>query len=246
MKINKIRDLVLVDIDENKSMVIACDSCGSIGDKPHDALKVPPFITGKYTVRVGLLEVLSSGAEVVTVIDNVCAEMKPTGEEIIKGIKSELELANINSVALNGSTEENFPCVSTGLGITIIGISEKSKLRVNNIKDDILIYSIGIPKVGEEISYEYDEDIFQYDVLYYLRELKEVKEIVPVGSKGILYEAEELAKNNCMEFILEENLSIDINRSCGPATVAIIAVDKNIEEKIKAIKNSHKIGIIKK
>jgi len=129
--------------------------------------------------------------------------------------------------------------------MTIIGIGEKSKLRVNNIKDDVIIYSIGIPKVGEEISYEYDEDIFQYDVLYYLRELKGVKEIVPIGSKGILYEAEELAKNNGMEFILEENPNIDVNRSCGPATVAIIALDKNIEEKIKVIKNSHKIGIIK-
>ena len=171
MKIDKIRDLVLIDIDENKSMVIACDSCGGIGDKPHDALKVPAFITGKYTVRVGLLEVLSSGADIVTVIDNVCAEMEPTGEEIIKGIKSELKLANIDNVALTGSTEENFSCASTGLGMTVIGIGEKSKLRVNNIKDEVAVYSIGIPKVGGEINYEYDEDIFQYDVLYYLKSL---------------------------------------------------------------------------
>ena len=53
------------------------------------------------------MEVLCTGAEIVSITDAVC-EMGPTGSEIIRGIKQELKEANINNITLNGSTEENF------------------------------------------------------------------------------------------------------------------------------------------
>jgi hypothetical protein len=60
MDVLKIRDLTLIKIDSEKTMVIACDSCGSIGMKKYDVLKVPPFFTGKFTTKVALMEVLCS------------------------------------------------------------------------------------------------------------------------------------------------------------------------------------------
>jgi len=242
MKMKKIRDLILVDIDEEKTMVIACDSSGSIGEKENDVLKVSPFITGKYCARVGLLEIISTNAEVIAVIDNVCNEMYPTGEQIIKGIEEELACANLIDVALGGSTEENFPSFSTALGVTVIGMGRKQTLKINNVQKDGLIYSVGLPKVGGEINIKGDEEIIEYNTLMSLLGLHGVMEIVPVGSKGILYEAKELAKYNNKEFILSVNEGIDIYKSAGPATCIIIAIDKSIEGDIKKIPNSFKIG----
>lgn len=245
MDIKKVRDLIIISIDEEKAMIIACDSCGSIGNKEYDVLKVEPFITGKYGVRVGLLEVMAANAQIVTVIDNVCAEMEPTGREIIRGIESELSNAGLTNVALGGSTEENFPAFSTGLGVTVIGIANKKDIKVNSIEKSSVIYSVGVPKVGSELNYYDDKDIFQYSTLKELLSKGGVYEIVPVGSKGILYEAQELARSNNRVFTLECDSNIDIHRSAGPATIAIVCVDEAIEDEIKNIPNSYKIGRIK-
>jgi len=132
MKVNKVRDLTLVSIDEKKTMVISCDSCGGIGLKDGDFLKIPPFYVGKFAARVALFEVLSSGANVVCITNAVCNEMDPTGQEVIKGIKEELKFLNLDNITLTGSTEENFNTNSTAVGITAIGIIENDKLKIKN------------------------------------------------------------------------------------------------------------------
>ncbi|MBU5485605.1 alpha-ribazole-5-phosphate synthase [Clostridium sp. MSJ-11] len=247
MKINKIRDLTLVSIDSNKTMVIACDSCGSIGMKEGDALKVPSIFVGKLTLRVAMFEVLSSGANIVAITNAVCNEMEPTGKEIIKGIEEELECAGIDKIALNGSTEENFKTTSTALGITVVGIVDNANLKVNNIKEDCLLISIGMPKVGGEINLSSkDEDIADYDDLYKMLETQGVFEIVPVGSKGILYEGELLARNNNMNLNLVDNMSIDLHKTCGPATVLIAAVSHEAYENLKTMKRVRLIGKLNK
>lgn len=248
MRIDKIRDLTLIKLTEDKNLIVACDSCGGIGSKPKDVLKVPAFIVGKLTARVALMEVLCTGAEIVTITDAVCNEMEPTGREIIRGIKEELKEARIDNGILNGSTEENFPTKATGLGITTVGIVGNDKMKVNNIKKDCLVISIGIPKVGKEINIEgYDEEIANYNHIYSLLKEEEVYEIVPVGSKGILYEAEELAKSNNYKFYLKEDkVSIDIRKTAGPATVIIAAISKEIYKKLKGINNINVLGEIKR
>lgn len=242
MEVKKIRDLTLIKIDENKTMVVACDSCGSVGMKQGDSLKVYPFYTGKYTARVALLEVLCTGAEVVTVVDAICNEMKNTGEEIIRGIEEELKGAGINRVVLTGSTEENFPTVSTALGITVIGIVETEVLKVNSVTTNSIVVSIGMPKVGEEIKLNKDEDIVHYRDIEILLHTKGVYEIIPVGSKGIFVEACQLAKINGMKLQIEKNINVDINKSAGPSTVIIAAVSERAMGNIKHLKNLNIIG----
>jgi hypothetical protein len=245
MKISKVRDLTLVEINNENVLVVACDSSGSIGLKEGDVLKVPPYFTGKFTARVTILEVMSTGADIITIADAVCCEMNPTGEEIIRGIKEELMAAEVSDIVLTGSTEENFPTFSTGLGVTTIGIVEKKKIKVKNISRDSSVIVVGIPKVGNEINLEKDDQIVSYSQLKKLLADSSVFEIVPCGSKGIQYEVEALAEENGLQFKLIEDIKVNVKRSCGPATVIIAAVDtESVPRLLKEINNSSCIGYL--
>ncbi|MFT8314569.1 MAG: alpha-ribazole-5-phosphate synthase [Clostridium sp.] len=247
MEVRKIRDLSLISIDEERIMVIACDSCGGIGVKEGDTLKVPTIYVARFTVRVAIMEVICSGAEIITITNAVCNEMKDTGIEVIKGIKEELRLAGIDDIALTGSTEENFKTISTGIGITAIGMVSKDKLKVNSVKEEAIIVSIGIPKVGDEIDLVKDAEIVDYVTLYKLQQSEYVYEIVPVGSKGIAYEAEMLAKNNGFKVKFNTGLLVDIHKSGGPSTCVIAAVNsKKIGEIIKNFNNVNIIAYLVK
>ncbi|HEY5560762.1 MAG TPA: AIR synthase related protein [Clostridiaceae bacterium] len=247
MEIKKIRDLSLISIDDKKKMVIACDSCGGIGMKAMDVLKVPPFYVGRFTTRVALLEVLSTGAEVVTITNTICNEMEPTGKEIIKGILEELKEACLKDIILTGSTEENFITNSTALGITVIGIALNSVLKVNRVKEEALIISIGLPKFGDEINLTYDNQIVDYNSIKELLLEGSVYEIVPVGSKGIAYEVEQLAINNKMLPYFNEGIKVDLKKSSGPATCVIAAININsLKSVLNLVPNVNIIGYLKK
>lgn len=231
MKVRKVRDLTLITLHSDQTMVVACDSCGGIGSKAGDILKVPPVYVGSFTARVVIMEVMCSGAEIVTVTNAVCNEMEPTGREIIKGIQKELKAAGIDEIVLTGSTEENFSPPSTGVGVTAIGIADNKKLKINST-EEALIISVGIPKVGDEINLEGDREIIDYTTIKELLEKPWVYEIVPVGSKGIVYEAEQLAINNNLELILEDDIKVDIRKSAGPATCIIAAISKEYQRNV--------------
>lgn len=134
MEIKKIRDLSLIRLDETRTMVVACDSCGGVGSKKWDAYKVPPVYVGGFSARVVLLELICAGAKVVALTDNICNEMDNTGKEIIAGIKKELKAAGIEDVILTGSTEENFATVSTAVGMTAVGLADQKDLKVNSVR----------------------------------------------------------------------------------------------------------------
>ncbi|AGK96214.1 hypothetical protein [Clostridium pasteurianum] len=247
MEVKKIRDLSLISIDENRIIVIACDSCGGIGMKEGDTFKVPTIYAARFTVRVAIMEVICSGAEIITITNAVCNEMNDTGMAVIKGIKEELMLAGINDMTLTGSTEENFKTISTGIGITAIGMVSKDKLKVNSVKEEAIIVSIGLPKVGHEISFVKDDEIIDYDTICKLQQSKDVYEIVPVGSKGIAYETEMLARNNGFKLKFKTELLVDTHKSGGPSTCVIAAVDlKKIDEIIKDFNNVSIIGYLMK
>ncbi|VBB07649.1 Hypothetical protein LUCI_2914 [Lucifera butyrica] len=246
MRIKKIRDLTFIDLDRKRTIVIACDSCGSIGLKEHDVLKVPPFITGQYTARVAILEVLCAGAKVIGLTNTICNEMEPTGREIIRGIKAELKDAGIDSVALTGSTEENFPSFSTGLGITAIGIADKAKLKVNSVKDAALVLALGRPMLGQEIVDSPKTSMVDYPLIQELLKQEEIYELVPVGSKGILYEVYQLAWNNSLKLILNDAVDVDIHRSAGPSTVVLAAVKPDAWPMINFAGNMEVIGRLSK
>lgn len=217
------RDVEIVPVDESKYITIACDSCGAIGSKELDIVKVTPYIVGRLTARVVLMETAAVGAMPKTIAAAISNEPYPTGEGIIEGIKDELLSMNIQELPMAVSTEKNVPTRQTGLGITVVGVCEKSSLRVASSKSGDIVYCLGIPKVGDEIKDVDDSEIAQGKHIQELMRAGEVHDIVPVGSKGILKEAEMLAANTCCRLSLETSISIDVEKSAGPSTCLIFS-----------------------
>lgn len=245
MKKQKYRDLTLISFSENKTMVIGCDSCGGVGLKENDVLKVAPYYVGRLTARVGILEVICTGAEVVTVVDAVCNEMESTGTEIIRGIEDELAQAGVDNVILTGSTEENFSTSSTALGLTVIGIVDKKDMRINRVEKNAVVLCIGVPKVGGEINLEYDSEIAGYSDIKNLLASEEVYELIPVGSKGILYEAQNIAEYYNLDLEIKEGTPVDIYKSAGTATCVLAVVKESLLEKIDFTENVSLIAVLK-
>lgn len=226
------RDLSIVNLDSEKALVIACDSLGGIGSKEYDKIRVANSLLGKFTARVALMELMASGATPISVVDTLSVELKPTGEEIIAGIKEELAKIGIDDL-LTGSTEENVVTVQTGIGVTAIGSVEIDQLRVGSSQQEDLIVAIGLPKVGDQVLADLSQ-IADLDLLIELLKLDYIHEILPVGSKGILYEAQLLAKSNGLELSLVKS-KVDLQKSAGPATVLLVTVAAEDLTRLKVI-----------
>jgi hypothetical protein len=222
------RDVEVVQIDSNYSIVTACDSCGGVGLKKNDIVKVPPYISGRFTARVAIMEVLSINAIPKTISIAICNEPSPTGNEIISGVVEELKAANLDSIPMTISTEKNIETSQTALGITVVGICNNENIRAAKSKAGDYIYSLGVPKVGNELNGFEDTDIVQINHIMKLLKLKGVSDIVPIGSKGILKEIEMLCKNIGCKFIYEPESYIDVHKSAGPSTCLIFTCSEDI------------------
>ena len=230
MKAWQRRDLTIVPANNN-CLVIACDSCGAIGFKDGDVFKLPPRYTGKFTARVALTEVMCAGAMPVAITNGVSCEMHPTGEETILGIQEEMQNANITDIVLTGSTEENFATSMTALAITVIGTINESDLRFGRADQGDKFILFGKPFVGSEVDLESKGF---YTEIRQLLQLTEVKEIIPVGSKGVAYEAEILANLNDAQFLLYKT-EIDYYKSAGPVTCLLILCAESAVSQVLAI-----------
>lgn len=218
-------------------MVIACDSAGGIGPKTGDQIKVSGEIIGKFTTRVALMEVLAVGAKPISIINTLSVEYNPTGKEIIKGIKGELAQVGLNeTILINGSTEENVQTWQTGIGVTVIGIAVQDKMLLASSHNNDLLVAIGLPLVGEEVLAKGDLSADLGDVKQLLA-IQGVHEIIPVGSKGIAYEADLLARMSGLTCRYQKDLALDLDKSAGPTTTILASVTEagldHIKLKIK-------------
>jgi len=244
VNIRKYRDLRLIDINKDQILVISCDSAGGIGNKENDIVKTDPEIVGQFTTKVALMEVLAFGAKPITVVDTLSVEMNDTGKKVIKGVRNVLEsLSNDLDLdnMITGTTEENFPVSVTGIGITVIGIINKCNWTKPKTYPGLVAAIVGIPNVGNEVL-ENGDIIIDIKNLMALKEKRYIKEILPVGSKGILYELKEMARTNNIDFKLEENQILDLKKSAGPATCTIISIEEN---KYKEFKSNFPIPVNK-
>ncbi|AOT70949.1 AIR synthase related protein [Geosporobacter ferrireducens] len=221
---SKHRDISLVALQGDQMLVIACDSCGAVGSKAGDQVKVPPHIVGKYTTRVAVMEVMATGAKPVAVTANICNEPSPTGEEIMEGIRQELEEWDLK-LPITISTEKNMPTAMTALGITLIGTVAKSQLMIGKISPGDLVYSLGLPKIGDDVAADQGE-IADARVMKKLLQLEGVKEIIPVGSSGIKGEVNKLAEAYQLRFDVLNDERLDMEKSAGPCTVVLVVTDR--------------------
>ncbi len=238
MKVLKYRDLTVCSTD-GVCIVCACDSCGGVGEKQGDVLKYPAYITGRYTARGALMEIISYGCKVVSVSDTVCCEMLPTGKEIIRGVIDEMALAGIDKSLLNGSTEENMTTTMTGVGVSVIGLCDKPRQFEVNAGDFGVLF--GKIKSGSDILDTpgvIDEEIICYDDIKAIRNIEKTAEIVPIGSKGIKYEALLLSKLHNLKFEFSDSFNGDILKSGGPSTAALVSVKEENLDKVLSLKDT--------
>lgn len=223
---NQFRDLTVISLNTETSLVIACDSSAGIGEQPLDAVQIDPAVSAAYSLRVPLMELLCVGADPLTVVDTIGNELVPTGERIIHGLKSELNKAGLNGVSLNGSTEDNMLTKTTSVGVTVIGQISGNKIpTMVAMMDQLVVYQLGTPYVGEEVK-PHLATIFSYDQVQQIRHNPAVVDMLPVGSKGIAYELEQLAATHSLA---KTRTDIDLQspvltKSAGPATVVLIGV----------------------
>lgn len=221
------RDPEYFEIDGDKIVVIACDSCGGIGLKESDVLNAPNELVGSLTARVPVMELLSLGVEVNTISITITNESSPTADEIIDGVKSELSSLNLNYVI---STEKNMKTNMTGVGITAIGTIEKRNLKLSSC-DHKFVFIAGVPSVGDQVIANKD-NIFNIEMIKILIEDEDIIEIIPCGSTGI---AGELSKYMNCDINDYESFEM-LNKSCGPSTAGLVLTKRDILYKYNFLK----------
>ncbi len=233
MNIKQIRDLTVIDFDEYRYLGIACDSCGGIGLKEHDVVKAPPQLTAYHTGKVVLAELMSMGFTPMIMADGLAVEMNDTGKQLIEGFNQVLSKLKTTKVHLTGSTEENMKSVQTSMGVTCIGVCEKDKLKYKKTEKNHVCLLVGLPMVGNDVVNNPDKimDIDDYEKLYLNNY---IKEIIPVGSRGISAELNGLCEYNNLKIIYEDKITVDINRSGGPSCSCLITIE---EKNMHIIKN---------
>ena len=236
MEIKQVRDLTLISIDENRYMGISCDSCGAIGNKEFDVVKATPQITAYQTAKVALAELMSMGFTPLVLSNGLAVEMNDTGKQLIEGFNSALSMLKTCKVHLTGSTEENMKTVQTSMGVTCIGVCDKDKLKYKKTTNHDICILLGLPLVGNDVINNPDKilDVSDYENLY-LCDI--IKEILPIGSRGISSELNDLCEYNNLNFKYKDNISLDITKSAGPSCCCLITLDGLNIEKIVQLSN---------
>lgn len=229
----KYRDLTILPMCQGKSMVIACDVSASIGEKEYDTFKIPLRITSAFTLRVVLFELLAYGVEPKVIISLVGNDMETIGKPFLNALRDELDKAHLLDVEINGSTEENMLAKTTSIGITGIAYVDNKDMRGKVLHDGDLLYCLGKPYVGEYALKNIDA-LPTYDDIRKLHTIEGVVDILPIGSKGIIFESAEMGRTSGLycELLDEYKNSNFIKQSAGPATAVLIGVKKGYEEKL--------------
>lgn len=224
--LQKVRDLTIIDINETQYIVVACDSDGGIGTKELDVVQVSEEVLGAFAVRVPMFEIIASGAMPMLVVDCLSVEMAGTGEKLIRAIKAYAARAGLLSeLQFTGSTEDNVPTRQTGIGITVLGVVDKTAFYPGRAKAGEVVVCAGIPKSAPQHEVRLDDaEILTIEELIKLRSQPAVSDMLPVGSKGVLYEANQLAASAGLAFRPGTDLRVALDQSGGPSTCALFAV----------------------
>jgi len=218
-------------------IVIATDSSGSIGEKEGDWLHVKTEIAASHCLRVCLNELYAVGAVPDIIISTVSNEFDDTGVMILEGIHETCQRYHITSYEINGSSEENFPTMMTGFGITVVGHANKLQWQKTCEGDYCYIY--GWPFVGEEVL-EHEEDLLNALIIQKLFKEYDIHDFLPCGSGGIISEIGVLCEQTELTLMherLDESFDSQIlYESAGPSTCGILTTPEKItDEQIKLL-----------
>lgn len=230
-------DVSILKIPTGHAIVVGSTSSGAIGSKSMDKVKVEGKVLGKFLARVGLIDVAATGAFPIMLSATLGVEKEPTGREILEGIRREAAVLGLElNQVLMENTEENFETVQTGVGLTVVGFANENELRVGKSMPGDLLVAVGKPKVGNEvISSEAKGEIADLKSVIWLSQKKYVHDIVSVGTFGIAYEARMMAQAVGRQLKLAEKISVDMEKSAGPATVALVTMNPEKFEELASV-----------
>jgi hypothetical protein len=220
--VRRFRD-VLYWLDGAAAYVLACDSNAGIGQRPHDALRQPPAETGYSAAKVALMEVLAVGATPFVLTNALGGPRDDYGQQILSGIQAAIDEVDAD-VTLTGSDETNVATEQTAVGVTVVGHAEASALRLGGTGAGDVIACVGLPKDGLIVPYtEGQDDVADLRDVQNAARLEFVHELLPVGSRGIGYEAQQLAAgtNGIVHF---RESSVDLVISAGSSTCFLVTL----------------------
>ena len=229
------RDISVFEVDQNLVLVVGCDSAGGIGPKPLDEVKVSGYTLGRFTARVALMEVLSVGAKPFCLTNTLGVEPDPTGLEIVRGIQSEVDALGL-PLDLIGSMEKTVKVQQTGIGVTIVGLTTKNKLRIGLSMPNDLIVAVGLPKVKDDVlPAEQRNEIADLQDLLTLVGCEFVHDVIPVGSLGTRHEVKVLCQDASLGAKLDDACGFNFDSSAGPATVILVTVGTDDLHKLSGL-----------
>ncbi|MBA4536846.1 ATP-binding protein [Bacillus aquiflavi] len=224
------RDVVTIELNREEVLVIASDNSGSIGLKKNDSVHVPYDIVAYYSFRVAVMECIAAGAVPFSVVmHNFCGDEALNA--LISGVKQGMKELSLNQLEITGSTESNFQMEQSALGMIVLG--KRNHLTENDLylTDNLRVAVIGSPLVGEEVITSKHE-IAPLSLFKWAFEQDGIKAILPVGSKGILFELNQLF-TNCTFELHHVKGKVDLLKSSGPSTCFIIVYVEKITSSLK-------------
>ncbi len=242
----QVRDLSVLAVAPGMLLVVACDSVGGIGPKPHDTYPASAYEVGRFAARVPLSEIVACGATPLLLTNTLAVERTPTGDAILAGIDDEMRDAGMNpATMLTGSTEENVVTAATGVGITVLGIVAAGNFRPGRATAGDLVACIGTPKSAPyHVLLSNDPSLLTPRLLRRLQEITGVGDILPVGSRGVAAEAHDLAHTANLQFTPAATTTIDLVASGGPATCCIAVLASDVLPHLRAMPDFPPIAII--
>jgi hypothetical protein len=225
------RNIITIPLTSEESLIIASDNSGGIGMKTVDYVQVSYETVAYYSFRVAAMECIAAGGFPVSVVlHNFCGDH--TWSELINGIQKGLAELNLEDVPITGSTESNFHLLQSAVGLVVLGKRSLSKISEKIFASDFKLAVIGSPLVGNEVI-THSNQVVPLSIFQEVCKFEETM-VWPVGSKGILYELNQMFTNKeFTEDLLSTNL--DVLKSSGPATCFIIAFEPNQEKALKKI-----------
>jgi hypothetical protein len=214
-RMRHLRDAVIIDLNKDSELIITTDGCTGVGTLKEDLINLDLRTVAWTACKVALMELLSLGARPIGYAFNHIASPYDYDQTVL-GITQCMQDFGQAKVPFISSSEKNFPVSQTTITIALTGIREKKDRSVPN---DAVYLLIGEPLVGQEVLEHSDRQITAEEFMQLLS-TEGVSEIIPIGSHGVFSELAAMG-------IAVESCELDLNKSAGPATCVLAAVNRN-------------------
>lgn len=229
----QVRDLTIWQWTSEEWLVFATDNLVGIGELALDQFTAPPEDVGYFTARVALFELLSSGAVpqmIVNALSTGDTGGGSYGERIVKGIREAVHEAGLpGDFPITGSSESNITSLITTLSVTAVGRVFEKDFRLGTVRAGDEVWLVGIPKSAPQDTVQrVDERSISFSQLLGLLAMNAVREVLPIGSRGAMYEARSMATTAGLRLVQRpQRVQGDVEgietKSGGPATAVVVA-----------------------